>query len=198
LFFNDFDVLLSFMRFSIPCIVADRFALTLEGLCRAVAACVGRGMAGWMILLVWQRVRRAEVRIQGLLTRFRLGKVQVRAVAPGRRVGVSRRVGVRALPRGVGWLLPLVPSEAACFAGQLGAVLAEPEMVALLRAVPQARRVLAPVCRMLGVAMGDASPAPQVKKVPQVKKARPSFLKKRSKRLSFVLSAALPQAHDSG
>ncbi len=45
----------------------------------------------------------------------------------------------------------MVPCEAACFAGQLRTVLAEPEMVALLEASPQARRALAPLCRMLGI-----------------------------------------------
>jgi len=57
------------------------------------------------------------------------------------------------LPRGFGWLLPLVPQEAAGFASQLRVVLAEAEMVALLQASPQARRELRPLCRMLGIAL---------------------------------------------
>ena len=56
-----------------------------------------------------------------------------------------------ALPRSFGWLLPLVPTEAACRATQLRAVLAEPEMVALIAAAPQATRLLRPLCRMLGL-----------------------------------------------
>jgi len=55
------------------------------------------------------------------------------------------------LPRRFGWLLPLVPCEAANRASQLRHLLGEPEMQALLGASPQARRVLAPLCRMLGI-----------------------------------------------
>jgi hypothetical protein len=62
------------------------------------------------------------------------------------------------LPVRFGWLLPLVPADAACFGGQIAAVLAEPEMVALLEASPQARRVLRPLCRMLAVEMRPEAP----------------------------------------
>ena len=71
-----------------------------------------------------------------------------RAVGTGLREGVGRPVG---LPLRFGWLLQLVPYEAANFASQLRAVLAEPEMVALLAASPQAERALRPLCRMLRI-----------------------------------------------
>ena len=138
---------------------ADRFALTLDGLCRAVAARVSAGvMSAMMILLVWRRVRRIEGQIQRLLVRFRLGRSLVQP-AVCRRVGAGGRVGRAAgLPMRFGWLLPLVPHEAACFAGQVRTLLAEDEMVALLAAAPQARRVLAPLCRMLGIEAEVLSP----------------------------------------
>jgi hypothetical protein len=44
-----------------------------------------------------------------------------------------------------------MPYVAAGYGSQLRTVLAEPEMVALLADVAQARRILGPVCRMLGV-----------------------------------------------
>jgi hypothetical protein len=44
----------------------------------------------------------------------------------------------------------LVP-EAACFGGQLRHLLSDPEMAALLRAAPQAGRLLRPLCRILAV-----------------------------------------------
>jgi hypothetical protein len=76
-------------------------------------------------------------------------------------------------------LLPLVPMHAAGFASQLRAVLEDPEMKALLAAVPQARRVLAPVCRMLalepallGVVPAASVPAGVVEKAPVVKAVR--------------------------
>jgi len=135
--------------------------MTLEGLCRSVAARSGRGyfasdiLPSVMILLVWQRVRRTQVRILALLARFQAGRLRVMP-AGGRsapRTGGGSRGDAPAgkLPRRFAWLLPLVPCEAANFSSQLRHQLGDPEMVALLRASAQARRVLAPVCRMLGI-----------------------------------------------
>lgn len=132
--------------------VADRIGMTLEGLCRAVAGRIaGRMMAAAMIVMVWGRVRRIDREIRGLLQRFQAGRT--RPVVARRSCGHGGRRGVRrvALPRRFGWLLEMVPGEAACFASQLRAQLAEPDMVALLAASPRAGRVLAPLCRMLGL-----------------------------------------------
>ena len=132
--------------------LSERLALILDGLCRAVAARVlGGGLEGALIVLIWGRVRRAEGRLLGLLARFRAGRVLVRVSPTLRVAGGVRGLGAVRLPRRFGWLLPLVPQHAAGFASQLRAVLDDAEMRALLAAVPQARRVLAPVCRMLGI-----------------------------------------------
>ena len=127
--------------------VAARLGLALDGLGRAVAARIAAPvMSAAMILLVWRRLRRIEGEIAGLLARFQAG-----------RLGGARAERAR-LPVGFGWLLALVPGEAACFAGQIRAALAEPEMVALLQAAPQARRSLRPLCRMLGLEPGVLAP----------------------------------------
>ncbi len=126
--------------------ITDRLVLSLDGLCRAVAArAAGRAMAEWMIIMVWQRVRRVRIQMERLLLRFQQGRLPVRRSprSGGRRT--SRPRSAQVLPRGFAWLLPMVPSEAACFAGQIRTVLADPEMVALLEAAPQARRLLAPL-----------------------------------------------------
>jgi hypothetical protein len=102
-------------------------------------------------------VRRVEWQVLGLLARFRAGRLWV-LTAPRMGGGGRRGGGSSGLPRGFGWLLPLVPQEAACFAGQMRGVLAEPEMVALLAAAPQARRVLRPLCRMLGIEASVLAP----------------------------------------
>jgi len=138
--------------------VADRFGMSLQGLCRAVAARIAPGLAGWameaaMIVLIWTRIRRVEGRIQALLVRFRAGRLRVMPAwrVAGEPAARLPRQPTAKLPRRFAWLLPLVPSEAACFAGQLRVVLAEPEMQGLLAASPQARRVMAPLGRMLGI-----------------------------------------------
>jgi len=147
------------MDFSAPLPVLARLALTLAGLGRAVAGRVGVGvMSAAMIVLVWQRVRRVEREIAGLMARFRAGRLRVLVAPRVGRAGLARRVVGSWLPRRFGWLLPLVPAEAAGYAGQVRAVLAEPEMMALLAAAPQARRVLRPLCRMLGIERGVLEP----------------------------------------
>jgi hypothetical protein len=138
----------------------ERLALSLDGLARCVAArIVARVMSAAMIVLVCARVRRAERDIRGLLARFQAGRLRVSAVPRVGRGG-GGRTGPRVLPSRFGWLLPLVPGEAACFAGQIRAVLAEPQMEALIAVSPQARRVLRPVCRMLGIERQVLEPRP--------------------------------------
>jgi hypothetical protein len=66
--------------------------------------------------------------------------------------------GETKLPRRFAWLLALVPCDAAAYASQLRVLLAEPEMMALLAASAQARRVLAPLCRMLGIEASVLAP----------------------------------------
>jgi len=133
-----------------------RLAQTLDGLCRAVAARFRSGvMTVAMIMVVCRRIKRAEVKIQGLLAQYRAGGLQTRvgrsSVARSDAGGPQRLGAANRLPLRFAWLLPLVPSEAACFAGQFRVILAEPEMVGLLAASAQARRILRPVCRMLGI-----------------------------------------------
>jgi hypothetical protein len=137
--------------------------LSLDGLARAVAARISSGlMTAALILLVWRRVKRTEGEITRLLARFAAGRLRVRT-AP--RVGLGGGGGgvtpaSGRLPVRFGWLLPLVPCQAAGFASQIRATLAEPEMVALLQVSPQARRVLRPLCRMLAIEasmLGDVS-----------------------------------------
>ena len=86
----------------------------------------------------------------------RFGRVKVRTqVAVSVRVATPRVTPVRAravrLPSGRGWLVRALGYEAAGYGSQLAALLAEPELQALLLAAPAAGRILRPLCRMLGV-----------------------------------------------
>ncbi len=144
------------MNLPLTLTVAERFGLILAGLGRAVAARIsGRGpggaMAAALILLVCARIRRVDGQIQRLLALFLAGRLRVVVGVQAQRGGAGVPGVMRRVPSRFGWLLGLVPFEAAGFASQLRAVLAEPEMVALLEASPRARGVLGPLCRMLGV-----------------------------------------------
>lgn len=126
----------------------DRFALIIDGLCRAVAARHRFGLAGPLIVLIWGRLRR-------LATRFAASAARGPATAAPVRRATERRPASSApemrLPVGFAWLLRLVP-EAAGHASQWQFLLSDPEMVALLEQVPRLHRMVRPLCRMLGVA----------------------------------------------
>ena len=122
----------SFYNFAPPAAtgLSDRFALIAGGLCRAVVAHIGRDrMAGPLIVLIWSRLQRMASRFASLAAR----------------AGTLRRP-----PATPGWLIRPVP-EAAAYGGQLQQQLSKPEMAALIEAVPQARRILRPLCRMLAI-----------------------------------------------
>ena len=95
-------------------------------------------------------------------------------------VAVERPVRVR-LPGGRGWLVKALGWEAAGYGCQLEALLAEPEMMALLDAIPAVGRVLRPLGRMLGVQVGPvvvkvaAAPKPRTVRVraPRPKREKP-------------------------
>jgi len=186
-----------------------RFALVIDGLYRAVAARIAaRTITAALITLICGRLRRIDTQLQALIARFRAGTLRV-VVATPRHAPVPPRP---ALPSGFGWLLPLVPCEAACHASQLRAVLAEPEMAALIAATPQAARLLRPLCRVLGLepalltppanpataaspvnpataaprtARPRAAPAPALPPPPQLPPNAPAWLRER--RPSIVL-----------
>jgi hypothetical protein len=154
-----------------------RLAMTLDRLGRAVAARIAGGaMMAWMIVAVWTRIRRAERDILALLARFQAGKLRagkpgagrLRSVGPGARPPAVALAGeaelearrpalsgvaadARRLPRRFGWLIPLAGFDAVNYGTQLRATLEDPQMQALLACSRQARRILAPLCLMLGV-----------------------------------------------
>ena len=121
-----------------------RFGLIMAGLAALVARRFLRDPKfGQVLVPLWGWLNRTVQRfgrVQPGVTRRRVA----RAAAPG----VVRAERVR-LPGGRGWLVMALGWEAAGSGSQLQALLAEPEMQALLAAMPGMARVLRPVCRML-------------------------------------------------
>jgi hypothetical protein len=125
----------------------------------------GRGvLTAALAWLVYQRVGAIVGRLELLAARFAAGRLvrrhaARRAVVPvtegngaaACRAAMVRAPRVRVWPQGFAWLIPVGAHEAAGIGLHLREVLAHPEMVALLLAAPQVRRLLTPVCRMLGV-----------------------------------------------
>ena len=152
--------------------LTQRLISIVGGLRQAVAARGGRDRAVVpLVLLLWTRLGRLVARFEVLVGRVSAG----RPTAPSRRRSTrSTRiapVGAVRLPQGHAWLVRVLPGEAACFGGQLQALLADPGMAALLAADPQAGRILRPLCRMLAVvpegglvlASAAGKPAPRMR-----------------------------------
>jgi len=145
----------------------------MEGLCQAVAARGGGWdrLAGPLVVLIWTRLRRIAAQVAALAARIAAGRQRRypvrRPVRPA-----PRRPAERKLPHGPAWLLRLVP-QASGYGSQLQHLLAEPEMAALIEAAPQMRRLLRPLCRMLGVRPPPAPrpppPAPAAVRPPAVR-----------------------------
>ena len=162
---------------------APEMVRRLGAIVLAVAALIARRFLrdpkfGRLILPLWGWLNRA-------LRRF--GRVRVVAAVPvvrkartteARTTEARTTMGRVRLPTGRGWLVQALGWEAAGYGSQLAALLAEPEMVALLDAVPAVGRVLRPLGRMLGVTVGEVRvAAPAVRKVrvrkPRVKREPP-------------------------
>ena len=124
-------------------------------------------------MLICPRIRRAKGRILKMLARLEAGQMVARpkpsrgstgtraAGVPTRVTGSEKLPRIEAnLPRGLAWLLPLVPCEAANFAAEFRLILADREMRALLAASRQARLHMAPLSRLLGIEVEVLAPTP--------------------------------------
>ena len=125
----------------------ERLVGIIDSLCAAIAA---RGAGGLltmpMFFLLWSRLRRTALRATRVAARIAAGIPQ--AAARQRAPRPSRPQPLR-LPRGFAWVVRLVPGAAA-YGSQLQFLLADPQM-APLAADPSMRRLLNPLCQMLGV-----------------------------------------------
>jgi hypothetical protein len=64
------------------------------------------------------------------------------------------------LPRDFGYMIRLVPWQAAPLANQMRMLLARPEMAKIIAATPRLQRLLRPLCHMLGIEMEGLIPPP--------------------------------------
>ncbi len=141
--------------------------LDLSMVIRALRGAVG----GWgflgpaLMMLLYRRLGGICGDMERLSARFqagRLWRVLARAEGVGRAGGGGPARGALGLglPRGFGWLVRIALYRAAGYGSQLRVILAQPEMVALLMAAPQAGRILRPLCRMLAVEAALLRPRP--------------------------------------
>ena len=136
-----------------PALAADRFALILNGMYRAVAGPAGRCLiAGTLVILICARLRRQIVRFVTLAAHVQAGTLPAsrHRTTPSLRArrkpgeAISGRTPPPAaskdrLPTRFAWLLRLMP-EAGCFRSQFAHFLWDPEVLALLVAAQRQGR----------------------------------------------------------
>ena len=124
--------------------------------------------------MLYNRISATFGRIERMLVRFRAGRlwqVTHRVTAPRRQMC---RKPEMAIPRRFGWLVQAGGHQATGFGVQLQTELNTPEMVALLAASPQARRILRPLCRALAVEVpGVCEPVRRTPTTRRIRKPRP-------------------------
>jgi hypothetical protein len=165
--------------------LAHWLTLIVAGLQKAAAARAGRDHAvAPLVMLLWTRLARLTARLtarfDALVARLAAGHSPAgRPAAPARpRTRSARKApaaGLR-LPRGQAWLIRLLPGEAASYGCQLQALLADPQMAALLAAAPEAGRILRPLCRLLAITPEGllALPSAAGKPAPKPRPAKPA------------------------
>ena len=185
--------------------------LDLSVVLRAVRGEVGgwtvRGLLSHILaLLLFRRLGEICGKMERLVARFQAGRLWLRK--PQTRAGARKagKTGARIWPGRFAWLVRAAGYQAAGYGCQLRHVLEQPEMVELLKASPQAARILRPVCRMLAIETsllrpGVVEPEPVVRvRKPRVRKPRVPIGWGRIPLPRGVLSAARRQGfgRDSG
>ena len=100
-----------------------------------------------LIIPLWQHLTRAAIRLDRLRARLAAGPLPPPRPRASNHSGPKRK---SPLPTASAWLIRALGAEAAAYAAQLEALLADPAAADLL-ACTAARRTLAPVRRMLGL-----------------------------------------------
>jgi hypothetical protein len=148
------------------------FTAVLTGLQAAIAVVAARERALTVLLVaVWGRIGRISTRLERLIALWRAGMLPKPRTWRGRVPGTPVNKPLSAFPATPAWLLVAV-REAAPFGARLENLLSEAECAAFLAAAPQARRLLRPLCRMLGVGV-VARRVGRVRAVWQVPKVAP-------------------------
>ena len=138
----------------------------------AIAVVAARERALTVLLVaVWGRIGRISSRLERLIALWRAGKLPKPRRWLGRVPGTPANKPVSIFPATPAWLLVAV-RDAAPFGARLENLLSEAECAEFLAAAPQARRLLRPLCRMLGVGVA-AAPAGRVRAVWQVPRSAP-------------------------
>ncbi len=171
--------------------LAPDFARRLGAILAGLAALVARRFLrdpfrAHLILPLWTHLSRAARRLNRAFARLAAGlPLRPRAAKP--HPASPRRAPASGLPTRPGWLVAALGPEAAAYASQIESLLAEPAAADALARSLAARRTLAPIRRMLGL----AAPRLRVRVRPQ---SRPATAAARPAPPPWLRNAASTQA----
>jgi len=139
---------------------APDFARRFSAIMAALVALIARRFLrdprlALFIVPLWNRLNRTTRRFERLMAHLAAG-----TLPKPRRSGRSGHRSAIALPTSRAWLIRDLGSEAAGYASQLQALLAEAAAAAVLALVPAAKRLLKPVERLLGIGAFALRPRP--------------------------------------
>ena len=126
-----------------------RLDVLIRGLIALIARAFYRNPRRFPLILplcLW--LQRTRNRVTRVMQKLEAGTLRVRKPRPHRKSSGKRPL---ALPRQRAWLLTDLKHEGAYYALRLEALLAEPDIAALISTTPQAQRLLRPLCHILGV-----------------------------------------------
>ena len=134
----------------------NSFSAILSDLQAAIAVVAARERALTVLLVaVWGRIGRIRTRLERLIVLWRAGMLPAPRPSRAGQAGTAGRAPP-IIPTTPAWLLVAV-REACSARTQLENLLSEAECVEFLAAVPQARRILRPLCRMLGIGVAPSA-----------------------------------------
>ena len=153
----------------------NAFSFLLTNLQAAIAVVSARERHLTLLLVaVWGRIGRMRVRLERLIARWRAGTLTASRKSRAGEVRTSVRVP-SIIPRTPAWLLVAV-REAAFARAQLEHLLSEAEYAEFIAAVPQAGRILRPLCRMLGIGVKPVAPGRRPRAVWQAPRPPPPLV----------------------
>jgi hypothetical protein len=155
--------------------LACHFSQILTELIKTLAALAPRGNNyPPFTVFLWRRLSRLERRFQALYLRWKNGTLPTpRAPRPGRSRKPQPPEPFR-LPGSRAWLVGRHGYRIAAYACQFRHLLTTPELAEFLAAAPQARRILSPLCRMLGATLpSNPAPSPTLPEPPKPEPAKP-------------------------
>ena len=182
------------MSAAAPSDLAGRFGFIIDELRHRLAfrAAKDRAFAP-LLLILWNRLSRVIARFAAIAARQQAGTLR-KPQQPRRPRGTPATPPPRdPLPHRRGWLRLWAP-ESIAYGEYLRRLLEEPEMQALIEQAPQLRRILRPLCRMLGVTPPILQPpAPQRPARPKPTRPRPARPKPARPRPATSPSAPRPR-----